>query len=90
MYEPHEIMRIFALNIERFAFQRGWSLSVLCDQLGISRNTVERLRYGQATYINPELLAAALEVFEVEPNDLLLPNPEIEHRYADSKRTASV
>ena len=89
-------MRIFSLNIERCAFQRGWTVTYLCDQLGISRNTLERLRYGQATYINPELLAAALEVFEVEPNDLLLTNPEIEKtsqlrsRYADSQGTPSL
>ena len=71
-------------NLEWYSFQRGWTNERLADQLGVSKNTLNRLRFGRSRYIDPEILTSSLEVFELEPNDLLLSKPEVERRYANA------
>lgn len=83
MTEAPEIVVTFWRNLEWYSFQRGWTNERLADQLGVSRNTLNRLRFGRSRYIDPEILTSSLEVFELEPNDLLLSKPEVERRYAN-------
>jgi len=84
MTEAPEIVVTFWRNLEWYSFQRGWTNERLADQLGVSRNTLNRLRFGRSRYIDPEILTSSLEVFELEPNDLLLSKPEVERRYANA------
>ena len=70
-------------NMEWFAFARGWDHVRLATELGITMNTLNRLRFGRARYIDPEMFDASCEVFNCQPNDLLLPQPEVERRYAN-------
>lgn len=73
---------IFWVNLEYYAYQRGWNSAVLATQLGITKYTLRRLRSGQCRYIDPEILASSCEIFELTPNDLLLRKADLEARYA--------
>lgn len=84
MTDSPAIVVTFWRNLEWYCFQRGWTNDRLADQLGVSKNTLNRLRFGRSRYIDPEILVSSLEVFELTPNDLLLSKPEVEKRYANS------
>ena len=91
MTDAPAIVVTFWRNLEWYSFQRGWTkgayqpdLDRLAEQLGVSKNTLNRLRFGRCRYIDPEILTSSLEVFELSPNDLLLSKPEVERRYAES------
>lgn len=91
MSEAPAIVVTFWRNLEWYSFQRGWTkgayqpdLDRLAEQLGVSKNTLSRLRFGRSRYIDPEILVSSLEVFELTPNDLLIPKPEVERRYANT------
>jgi len=47
--------------------------------LGVTANTLRRVRQKRNRYIDPELLAALIDVFECTPNDLLLPQAGIDY-----------
>ena len=83
MTEAPAIVVTFWRNLEYFSFLRGWSNERLAEQLGVSKNTLNRLRFGRSRYIDPEILVSSLEVFDLSPNDLLLSKPEVERRYAN-------
>lgn len=78
------IVVTFWRNLEYYSFLRGWTNERLADQLGVSKNTLNRLRFGRSKYIDPEILVSSLEVFELTPDDLLLSKPEVERRYASA------
>lgn len=84
MTESPDIVVTFWRNLEWYSILRGWTNERLADQLGVSKNTLNRLRFGRCRYIDPEILTSSLEVFELSPNDLLLSKPEVERRYAES------
>ena len=84
MTDAPAIVVTFWRNLEWYSFQRGWTNERLADQLGVSKNTLNRLRFGRSRYIDPEILTSSLDVFELEPNDLLLSKPEVERRYANA------
>ena len=84
MNEAPAIVVTFWRNLEYYSFLRGWTNERLADQLGVSKNTLNRLRFGRARYIDPEILTSSLEVFELSPNYLLLSKPEVERRYANA------
>lgn len=84
MTDSPAIVITFWRNLEYYSFLRGWANDRLADQLGVSKNTLNRLRFGRSRYIDPEILVASLEVFELQPNDLLLSKPEVEKRYANT------
>ena len=84
MTDSPDIVLTFWRNLEYYSFLRGWTNERLADQLGVSKNTLNRLRFGRSRYIDPEILTSSLEVFELEPNDLLLSKPEVERRYANA------
>ena len=84
MTDAPAIVVTFWRNLEWYSFQRSWTNERLADQLGVSKNTLNRLRFGRSRYIDPEILTSSLEVFELEPNDLLLSKPEVERRYANA------
>ena len=73
---------ILWVNLEYYAYQRGWTNDVLAAQLGVSRNTLARLKSGRTRYIDPEILTSSCEIFELTPNDLLLRKADLEARYA--------
>ena len=84
MTDAPAIVVTFWRNLEYYSFLRGWTNERLADQLGVSKNTLNRLRFGRSRYIDPEILTSSLEVFELSPNDLLLSKPEVERRYANA------
>lgn len=79
------LVTIYARNVEHCAFKRGWQAPVLANKLGVTLNTLNRIRFARSRYLDPEVFVALLEVFECEPNDLLLPQPGID--YAHDPRT---
>lgn len=83
MADTPDIVITFWRNLEYYTFLRGWTNERLAEQLGVSKNTLNRLRFGRSRYIDPEILVSSLEVFELTPNDLLLSKPEVERRYAN-------
>ena len=84
MTDTPSIVVTFWRNLEWYCFERGWSNERLAEQLGVSKNTLNRLRFGRCRYIDPEILVSSCEIFELTPNDLLLTKPEVERRYASA------
>ena len=73
------ILHVYARNVEHFAFKRGWSHSQLAIRLGVTPYALNRVRYGRGRWIDPEIFTAALVLFDCTPNDLLLPQPDIDY-----------
>ena len=91
MTDSPDILVTFWRNLEWYSFQRGWTkgayqpdLDRLAEQLGVSKNTLNRLRFGRCRYIDPDILTSSCEVFDLQPNDLLLSKPEVERLYANA------
>jgi DNA-binding Xre family transcriptional regulator len=76
---PHPLVIVLARNVQHMAFKRGWSPSRLSRELGVTSHTLTRVRLGRSRYIDPEVFAALLDVFNCEPNDLLLRQPDIDY-----------
>jgi DNA-binding Xre family transcriptional regulator len=77
------LLHVYARNVEHCAFKRGWSTPRLATELGVSLNTLNRIRFGRSRYLDPEVFTALLELFGCEPNDLLLPQPGIDYAITD-------
>jgi DNA-binding Xre family transcriptional regulator len=73
------LLNVYARNVEHCAFKRGWSTAKLATELGITLNTLNRIRFGRSRYLDPEVLTALIDLFACEPNDLLLPQPGIDY-----------
>lgn len=73
------LVQIYARNVEHHAFMRGWSSPKLAEELGVTLNTLTRIRYARSRYIDPDVFSALLRVFGCTPNDLLLPFPGIDY-----------
>lgn len=77
------LLHVYARNVEHCAFKRGWSHAKLAHELGVTLNTLNRIRFGRSRYLDPEVFVALLELFACEPNDLLLPQPGIDYAISD-------
>jgi transcriptional regulator with XRE-family HTH domain len=77
------LLHVYARNVEHCAFKRGWSMAKLAHELGVSHNTLNRIRFGRSRYLDPEVFTALLELFGCEPNELLLPQPGIDYAKPD-------
>jgi DNA-binding Xre family transcriptional regulator len=75
----HPLVIVLARNVQHLAFKRGWSPGRLARELGVTSNTLTRVRLGRSRYIDPEVFAALLDVFDCEPNDLLTRQPDIDY-----------
>jgi len=75
------LVTIYARNVEHCAFKRGWSAPKLATELGVTLNTLNRIRFARSRYLDPEVFVALLDIFECEPNDLLLPQPGIDYSH---------
>jgi hypothetical protein len=73
------LLHVYARNVEHCAFKRGWPTQKLAHELGITLNTLNRIRFGRSRYLDPEVFTALIELFACEPNDLLLPQPGIDY-----------
>ena len=76
---PDAMLRVYSRNIEILAFKRGWNTARVAAALGVTANTLRRVRQKRSRYSDPELLAALIDVFECTPNDLLLPQAGIDY-----------
>lgn len=74
------LLHVYARNLEHQAFKRGWSSALVAQKLGVTMNTYNRIRFAQGRYIDPEVFEACLKLFECSPNDLLIPQPDIEYK----------
>lgn len=77
------LLHVYARNVEHCAFKRGWPPAKLAHELGVTLNTLNRIRFGRSRYLDPEVFIALLELFACEPNDLLLPQPGIDYAISD-------
>jgi DNA-binding Xre family transcriptional regulator len=73
------LLHIYARNVQHLAFKRGWSHSRLATELGVTLNTLNRVRFARGRYIDPEVFVALLDLFGCDPNDLLSPQPGIDY-----------
>ena len=73
------LLCVYARNVEHCAFKRGWTPTRLAHELGVTLNTLNRIRFGRSRYLDPEVFVALLEIFGCEPNDLLNPQPGIDY-----------
>ncbi len=76
---PDAMLRVYSRNSEILAIKRGWNTARVAAVLGVTANTLRRVRQKRNRYIDPELLAALIDVFECTPNDLLLPQAGIDY-----------
>jgi DNA-binding Xre family transcriptional regulator len=72
-------LAILGRNLEYEGFKRGLSPSQLASELGISPEVLRRLRKGRGSMLSLELLNSLCEFFEMSPDELLLPRPELEY-----------
>lgn len=75
------LLRIYARNIELLAVKRGIPAHALAGELGLTANTLNRIRFARSRYLDPEVFVGLLDLFECEPNDLLLPQPGIDYSH---------
>lgn len=73
------LVHVYARNVDHRLFMRGWLPPRLAAELGVTINTVNRLRCGRSRFIDPEVFTCLLELFDCEPNDLLLPQPGLDY-----------
>lgn len=76
------LLSIYSRNVRHYAFKRGWTTARLATELGASIHTVNRVLSGTGRTIDPEILVALLELFSCTPNDLFLPEEDIEYGLA--------
>lgn len=77
------LLRVYTRNLELQMTKKGWTPAQLAKRLGVTQNTLSRIRFNRSRYIDPEVFEACLRVFTCEPNDLLLAHPDID--YADDE-----
>lgn len=77
--ETHELLTIYARNIDLLTFKRGWSIAKLARELGTTVGTLTRVRLRHNKYLDPELFADLLRVFDCTPNDLLSRHPDVDY-----------
>lgn len=74
------LLAIYGRNIDVAAFKRGWNTAQLATLLGISTNALNRIRAGRNRSIDPEILQRFTELFQLDFNALLMPQPGIDYR----------
>lgn len=79
-----QLLPILARNLEFHAFKKGWDPGRLADELGITRATLNRIRFCHNRYIDPDIFNDLLRVLDCSPNDLLLPQPDIDYTIRQS------
>lgn len=73
------LLRVYSRNLELWMTKKGWTPVQLSKRLGVTQNTLSRIRFNRSRYIDPEVFEACLRVFACEPNDLLLAHPDIDY-----------
>lgn len=77
------LLHVYARNVEHCAFKRGWTASRLARELGVTMNSLNRIRFARSRYLDPEVFTALIDLFGCEPNDLLMPQPGIDYAITD-------
>ena len=75
---------VYGRNIELYTFKKGWTSTRLASELGISVGTLRRVRFSRGRYLDLELMQELMRVFSCDPNDLLLPQPDIDYSITTS------
>lgn len=81
-YQPHPLLAVYSRNVQYHAFKRGWTKARLISELGTTVNTVNRIYTGTGRYIDPEVFAALMDLFDCDPNALLLPQADLDYSIA--------
>lgn len=84
MADPHPILRVYARNVEIWMCRRALTPADILREVGalgcdVSPHAVTNLRRTRGRWIDPELLAGLLDLFDCTPNDLLLPQPGVDY-----------
>lgn len=77
------LLRVYSRNLELLMTKRGWSPVQLAQRLGITQNTLNRIRLNRSRYIDPEVLEGCIRLFNCTPNDLLATHSDIDYADAD-------
>lgn len=73
------LIAIFARNVELLAFKRNLSRRTLASRLGVSNYVLQRILERRNRHIDPEIVEALLTFFSCTPNDLFLPQPDVNY-----------
>ena len=74
-----DLLPVYGRNIDHFAFKKGWTSTRLASELGITAGTLRRIRLSRGRYLDLDLMLELMRVFSCSPNDLLLPQPDIDY-----------
>ena len=69
------LLYVYSRNVEVRLVQLDTTHTELANELGLSVNTVNRLKSHAARFIDPGTLAALVKHFKCTPNDLLTEQP---------------
>jgi transcriptional regulator with XRE-family HTH domain len=70
-----DLRQLFATNLRRFRHDRKLSQEVLAFEAGVNRTYMSKLEKG-ASYPGLEIIGKLAKVLEVEPFELLRPQPK--------------
>lgn len=73
------LLRIYSRNLELWMTKKGWTPTQLAKRLGVTQNTLNRIRFNRSRYIDPEVFEGCLRVFDCVPNDLLTAHADIDY-----------
>jgi len=71
------LQAIYGRNLSYEAYRRNWSVKQTAEQLGTTEIVIHRIRQAKNVNIDAELLATAVDVFEVDFNTLLTPREDL-------------
>lgn len=75
---------VLGRNLKFYVVSRSIHYDDLAAELGISIDTLKRVRSGRLKKIDPKILAGLMRVLELDANDLLLPKPGIRYPSDDT------
>lgn len=78
MFQP-SFRSCYARNLDFYLAQKGMSSKQLATEIGVSDETIRRIRRLDNIYISLEILCAICEILNVTPNDLLTPHSNVDY-----------
>lgn len=74
---------VYGRNVDHEIFKHNLTPAKLAETLGVSPETLRRVRQGHGQTINADLLTAMCQYFDLTPNDFLLPREGISYTNAE-------
>lgn len=83
MKKPPSLLTVLSRNLELLMVKRGWTSPTVASKLGVNPDSINRIRAGRSKYLDPEMLENILNLFEVTPDTLLLPQDGVIYDFGD-------